>query len=464
MQLNKKSFENLEISSLTSISPIDGRYFQKNQSLRPLLSEYGLIKHRLIVEIKWLQHLVRDKNIINNVNDTEVQDELNLILNNFNVEEAEKIKNIERTTNHDVKAVEYYLRDILQKKTQLKNLSNYVHFGCTSEDINNLAYGLIINKARSSIVVPCLTRLLEEMKKISHESANIAMLSRTHGQAATPTTLGKEIANFCYRLEVQKRHWEDVAILGKLNGAVGNFNAFVAAFPQVNWEKKSRLFIEELGLSFNQYTTQIEPHDCIARYSNELSLINSILIDFCQDIWTYISLSYFGQKIREDEVGSSTMPHKVNPIDFENAEGNSGISISLLKHFGQKLVVSRLQRDLSDSTVMRNLGVAIAHTHLAIISIQSGLKKLQINEEAISDDLAEEWQLLSEPIQTVLRTHGIDDAYEKLKHLSRGKNITKEKLFRFIDSLDLPAETISQLKALTPSSYIGLAAKLAKEI
>ena len=464
MQLNNKSSENLETTSLTSISPIDGRYFQKNQGLRPLLSEYGLIKHRLIVEIKWLEHLSKDNNIIDNVNDSEVQDELNLILNKFNVEEAEKIKNIERTTNHDVKAVEYYLKAILQKKPQLKKLSNYVHFGCTSEDINNIAYGLILNKARSSIILPSLNTLLEEMKKIAHQSAEIAMLSRTHGQAATPTTLGKEIANFCHRLEVQKRHWEDVTVLGKLNGAVGNFNAFVSAFPRINWEEKCRLFIEELGLSFNQYTTQIEPHDYIARYSNELSLINSILIDFCQDIWNYISLNYFGQKIRQDEVGSSTMPHKVNPIDFENAEGNSGVAISLLKHFGEKLVISRLQRDLSDSTVMRNLGVSIAHTHLAIISIQSGLKKLQINEKAISDDLVEEWQLLSEPIQTVLRTHGVDDAYEKLKHLSRGKNITKEKLFHFIDSLDLPAETINQLKALTPSSYIGLAAKLAKEI
>ncbi len=464
MQLDDKSSENLEISCLTSISPLDGRYFKKNRELRSLLSEYGLIKHRLIVEIKWLQYLSKDQNIVQNIDYAEVKEELKLILDKFNIEEAEKIKIIERTTNHDVKAVEYYLKNILQAKSKLKKLSNYIHFGCTSEDINNLAYGLIISKARSSIILPSLNRLLGEMKQIAHDSAEIAMLSRTHGQAATPTTLGKEIANFCYRLEAQKRHWEKIEILGKLNGAVGNFNALVAAFPEIDWEEKCKLFIEQLGLSFNQYTTQIEPHDCIARYSNELSLINSILIDFCQDIWTYISLNYFEQKVKEDEVGSSTMPHKVNPIDFENAEGNSGVSISLLKHFGQKLVISRLQRDLSDSTVMRNLGVAIAHTYLAIISIQTGLKKLQINKKAISEDLAEEWQLLSEPIQTVLRTHGVDNAYEKLKHLSRGKNITKEKLFHFLDSLDLPAETISQLKALTPSSYIGLAAKLAKEI
>ena len=464
MQLDDKSSENLEISCLTSISPIDGRYFKKNRELRSLLSEYGLIKHRLIVEIKWLQYLSKDQNIVQNIDYAEVKEELKLILDKFNIEEAEKIKIIERTTNHDVKAVEYYLKNILQAKSKLKKLSNYIHFGCTSEDINNLAYGLIISKARNSIILPSLNRLLGEMKQIAHDSAEIAMLSRTHGQAATPTTLGKEIANFCYRLEAQKRHWEKIEILGKLNGAVGNFNALVAAFPEIDWEEKCKLFIEQLGLSFNQYTTQIEPHDCIARYSNELSLINSILIDFCQDIWTYISLNYFEQKVKEDEVGSSTMPHKVNPIDFENAEGNSGVSISLLKHFGQKLVISRLQRDLSDSTVMRNLGVAIAHTYLAIISIQTGLKKLQINKKAISEDLAEEWQLLSEPIQTVLRTHGVDNAYEKLKHFSRGKNITKEKLFHFLDSLDLPAETISQLKALTPSSYIGLAAKLAKEI
>ncbi|OUU75021.1 MAG: adenylosuccinate lyase [Methylococcaceae bacterium TMED69] len=464
MQLNDKSSENLEISSLLSISPIDGRYYKKNQDLRPLLSEYGLIKHRLIIEIKWLQHLSTDRSIIDNINHVEVKEELNLILDKFDIEEAKKIKTIEGTTNHDVKAVEYYLRNVLQARSKLKKLSNYVHFGCTSEDINNLAYGLMISKARNTIIIPSIDKLLGEMKQIAHDSADIAMLSRTHGQAATPTTLGKEIANFCYRLEAQKQHWEDVKVLGKLNGAVGNFNALVCTFPGVDWEEKCKLFIEQLGLSFNQYTTQIEPHDCVARYSNELSLINSILIDFCQDIWTYISLNYFKQKVKKDEVGSSTMPHKVNPIDFENAEGNSGVSICLLKHFGQKLVISRLQRDLSDSTVMRNLGVAIAHTYLAIISIQTGLKKLQINKKAISEDLIEEWQLLSEPIQTILRTHGVDDAYEKLKHLSRGKNITKENLFHFLDGLDLPAETIRQLKALTPSSYIGLAAKLAKQI
>ncbi len=464
MQLKDNGSEDLEISSLTSISPIDGRYYKKSQNLRPILSEYGLIKHRLIVEIKWLQYLSKDKDIISNINQVEVEEELNLILDEFDTKEAKKIKAIEHTTNHDVKAVEYYLKNILQANSKLNKLSNYIHFGCTSEDINNLAYGLMINKARNTIILPSLNGLLKEMKQIAHNSADIAMLSRTHGQAATPTTLGKEIANFCYRLEVQKQHWEDVKVLGKLNGAVGNFNAFVSAYPGVDWEKKCKLFIEQLGLSFNHYTTQIEPHDCVARYSNELSLINSILIDFCQDVWTYISLNYFEQKIKEDEVGSSTMPHKVNPIDFENAEGNSGVSNSLLKHFGQKLVISRLQRDLSDSTVMRNLGVAIAHTYLAIISIQTGLKKLQINKKAISEDLADEWQLLSEPIQTVLKTHGVDDAYEKLKHLSRGKNLSKEKLFHFLDSLDLPAETISQLKELTPSAYIGLAAKLAKEI
>ena len=464
MQLNDQKNENLELSKLTAISPVDGRYFLKAGKLRLLFSEYGLIKYRLIVEIKWLSYLAQDKKIVKNINLTEIQKELDLVLKKFDVMEAEKIKIIERQTNHDVKAIEYYIKNVLNSKPKLRPLTNYIHFGCTSEDINNLAYGLIMGEAREAVMLPEIEELLNELKKIAHDSADIAMISRTHGQAATPTTLGKEVANFYHRLEKQKTHWKDVAISGKLNGAVGNFNAFVCAFPSINWEKKNKLFVEQLGLEFNKYSTQIEPHDCIARYTNELGLINSILIDFCRDIWTYISLDYFKQKIKESEVGSSTMPHKVNPIDFENAEGNCGVSNSLLKHFAEKLVISRLQRDLSDSTVLRNVGVAVAHTYLAIKSIRAGLEKLQINYTIIEEDLAEEWQLLTEPIQTILRANGIEDAYEKLKAMSRGKKITQQELLLFVEGLNLPDETINKLKALTPSSYIGLASKLAREI
>lgn len=451
--------------SLTSISPIDGRYAKQTAPLANTFSEYGLIKHRLIVECRWLIALSQTA-AINEVPELS-QQALSIIediITNFDVNEAEKVKTIEATTNHDLKAVEYYLKQQFEPHAELNAVSEFIHFACTSEDINNLAYGLMLKQAHMTILPQNLKSLLGQIEQFAIDNADQPMLSRTHGQSATPTTVGKEFANIAYRLQRQLKQLDQLDILGKFNGAVGNFNAHVTSFPNIDWPAVCEGFVNSLGLTWNPYTTQIEPHDYIAEMSHQLSRINTILIDFCRDNWQYISLGYFKQKVKQGEVGSSTMPHKVNPIDFENAEGNLGIANAFFEHFSTKLPISRWQRDLSDSTVLRNLGTAFAYCLLAYNSLQKGLKKIDINSDVVAADLADRWELLAEPLQTVMRRYGIEKPYEKLKELSRGKKVTQNTLHEFINQLDLPESAKKDLLALTPLNYIGLATKLAKNI
>ena len=451
----------MQLSQLTAISPLDGRYGNKTEQLRPIVSEFGLIYYRLFVEIHWLFALADNSEIteISQITSSEKSD-LEKILANFDTIEAQKIKAIEKTTNHDVKAVEYYIRESLEKHETLHRLCPFIHFACTSEDINNLAYALITKAAKDQVIQPALQDIVDQLETMATETADIAMLSRTHGQPATPTTLGKELKNFAIRLNKQLNNFSHTAITGKFNGAVGNFNAHVIAYPNIDWLSVSEKFVTSLGLTWNAYTTQIEPHDDLATYLNALSTCHNILIDFARDTWSYIAVNYFTQRKAAAEVGSSTMPHKVNPIDFENAEGNLGLSNALCSHLANKLPISRWQRDLTDSTVLRNLGSIFGYATIAYQSLIKGINKLIPNETAIANDLNQHWAILAEPIQTVMRRYGITDAYEQLKSLTRGEKITQVQLQDFIESLTIPDDAKEQLKTLTPSNYIGLATHL----
>ena len=455
----------MELSALTAISPVDGRYQNKTDVLRPIFSEYGLFRFRVLVEIEWLKKLSKNPNIkeIESFSANSIS-LLDNIKNNFSIDDAKQIKKIEKITNHDMKAVEYFIREKIQSDPKLKNVSQFIHFACTSEDINNLSYALMLKDARENILLPKLQKLIIILQEMSDSYASIPMLSRTHGQIASPTTLGKEMAIYVYRALRQMKQFENIELLGKLNGAVGNFNAHFAAYPDINWMSLSKEFIEELGLTWNPYTTQIESHDYMAEYFHTLARTNTILIDLCRDLWGYISLGYFNLKPIKGDVGSSTMPHIVIPIDFENAEGYFGIADSIFEHLAMKLPTSRWQRDLSDSTVLRNAGVGIAHTIIAFDSTVAGLSKIDINKDVIHEDLKDSWEVLTEPIQTVMRRYNIDNAYEKLKKLSRGQKINKEILHNFIEQLGIPDDAKSRLKKLNPSNYFGNAEIQAKSI
>ena len=455
----------MDLSSLTAISPIDGRYGSKCVDLRPIFSEFGLIRHRMLVEVRWLQMLANNPGIpevpvfgehANNI--------LNSIVDNFQEEDAQRVKNIERTTNHDVKAVEYFLKEKIAGNAELEAVSEFIHFACTSEYINNLAYALMLREARTQAMLPQMDELISAIKKLARDHANQPMLSRTHGQPASPTTVGKEMANVAARLERQRVQLAAVTILGKINGAVGNYNAHLSAYPSLDWENIAEQFVTSLGLEWNPYTTQIEPHDYIAEMFDAVARFNTILLDFDRDIWGYISLGYFKQKTIAGEVGSSTMPHKVNPIDFENSEGNLGIANAIFGHLAAKLPISRWQRDLTDSTVLRNLGVGVAHSVIAYQSTLKGISKLEVNPERLNEDLDACWEVLAEPVQTVMRRYGIEKPYEKLKELTRGHGIDQARLQEFINSLDLPDEAKQDLLKMTPTNYLGNAAEQANKI
>ncbi|MDJ0939652.1 MAG: adenylosuccinate lyase [Woeseiaceae bacterium] len=455
----------MKVSPLRALSPADGRYADKVEDLRDVFSEYGLIRYRVLVEVRWLQCLADDPDVAEiGPLSSVMKDVLNSIVDDFSLDDAERVKEIEATTNHDVKAVEYFIRERLGDGPETGPLKDFLHFGCTSEDINNLAYALMLRAARTDLLVPKMRGLETKLAGMARKYAGVPMLSRTHGQTASPTTVGKELANVVQRLERARKVLADVKILGKFNGAVGNYNAHLVAYPDVDWRAASAQFVESLGLEPNTHTTQIEPHDWTAQYAHAIVRFNTILIDLCRDVWGYISLGYFRQRVAENEVGSSTMPHKVNPIDFENAEGNLGMATALLSHFAEKLPVSRWQRDLTDSTVQRNFGVAIAYTSIAIASAGKGLGKLQIDEAAIAADVDDAWEVLAEAVQTVMRRYGIPEPYEKLKALTRGRAVTREILQSFIATLEIPEAERERLAALTPREYIGLAAELARDV
>jgi adenylosuccinate lyase len=465
------------LSALTALSPVDGRYASKVDALRPIFSEYGLIRARVRVEIEWLLALAAEPAIVElKPFSAAATARLRALAAEFSIDDAERVKAIERTTNHDVKAVEYFIKERLRDGADPANEAavataaelgpalEFVHFACTSEDINNLSYSLMLAEARSSVLKPALAKLEAKLRELAHAHAELPMLSRTHGQTASPTTVGKEIANVLARLRRQLKQFDAVELQGKINGAVGNYNAHVVAYPDVNWPALSQRFVEGLGLVFNPYTTQIEPHDCIAELCDVQRRINTIGIDFCRDLWGYISLGYFKQAVKAGEVGSSTMPHKVNPIDFENAEGNFGIANSLLDHFAMKLPISRWQRDLTDSTVLRALGTAFAHALIAIDALMRGLNKLSTDPDRLAADLDAAWEVLAEPVQTVMRRHGLPNPYEQLKALTRGHGINADSMRAFIASLDMPEHDKSRLLMMTPGDYTGLAAALAKAI
>ncbi len=456
----------MELEPLTAISPVDGRYADKTLQLRAIFSEFGLIRHRVSVEVRWLQALSEDSAI------SEVptlSDRANRVLDDlitqFDVAAAHRVKTIERTTNHDVKAVEYFLKECIQGDPELEAIAEFIHFACTSEDINNLAYALMLREARDTVLLPLVDQVIDSLSDMATRHAGQPMLSRTHGQAATPTTVGKELANVAYRLQRQRVQIISVPILGKANGAVGNYNAHLAAYPDVDWTAFSQRFVEKrLGLAFNPYTTQIEPHDYVAELFHAVMRLNTILVDLSRDIWGYIAIGYFKQSAVAGEVGSSTMPHKVNPIDFENAEGNLGIANAVLGHLAGKLPISRWQRDLSDSTVMRNLGTGIAHALIAYQALLKGLGKLELNTAGLDADLAASWEILAEPVQTVMRRHGIEAPYEKLKALTRGQGIDRETLHRFVNQLELPESARQALLTLSPRSYTGNAEQQTKSL
>jgi len=454
----------MKFNILTSISPIDGRYGDKTSDLKEIFSEFGLIKYRVLVEVRWLQAMSCNSQISEVVEfDGATNQALNDIVDNFSIEDAEAVKTIERTTNHDVKAVEYFLKDKIIGNTALEKVSEFIHFACTSEDINNLSHALMLSDGRK-VLLDQMQNLSNLIATLAKQNAEIPMLSRTHGQTASPTTLGKEMANFSARLNRQITQFEQVDIMGKFNGAVGNFNAHISAYPEIEWQNVSQEFIESLGVNYAAYTAQIEPHDYIAEYYHSLNRYNTILIDFCRDVWGYISLGYFKQKTIAGEVGSSTMPHKVNPIDFENGEGNLGLANAIAEHLANKLPISRWQRDLSDSTVLRNLGVSCAHALIAYASITKGISKLETNETRILEDLDNAWEVLAEPIQTVMRRYGVENPYEKLKELTRGQSINAQILQDFVATLDIPEAAKKELAQLSPMTYIGDAIKLAKDI
>ena len=454
----------MTFDNLTSISPIDGRYSDKTSPLKPIFSEFGLIKYRLLVEVRWLEAMSNNPNISEVPTFSPKSNAALLaIADNFSLDDAKSIKEIERTTNHDVKAVEYFLKEKVSLIPELQKVSEFIHFACTSEDINNLSHALMLENGRL-VLLKEMRGTLGLMTKLAKDNAEVVMLSRTHGQTASPTTLGKEMANFSYRLSRQIDQLSEVKIMGKFNGAVGNFNAHLSSYPEIDWQSVSKDFIENLGINYAPYSSQIESHDYIAEYYHALNRFNTILIDFCRDIWGYISLGYFTQKTIEGEIGSSTMPHKVNPIDFENAEGNLGLAIAIGDHFATKLPISRWQRDLTDSTVLRNLGVSCAHSLISYASICKGIGKLEINERKLTEDLNKAWEVLAEPIQTVMRRYGVENPYEKLKALTRGKQIDSKIIEDFINTLEIPAEAKAELLKLTPMNYIGDAIKLARDI
>ncbi len=452
----------MELSSLTAVSPIDGRYGMKTSALRSIFSEFGLLKYRTVVEIRWLQKLAATESIKEvSPFSPEANAILETIATDFNEDDALRIKDIERTTNHDVKAVEYYLKEKVAQHPELHAANEFIHFGCTSEDINNTAHALMLTQARQEAILPEIRRVIDAIKSMAAKYRDIPFLSRTHGQPATPSTVGKEMANVVYRMERQYTQIERCDILAKFNGAVGNYNAHLSAYPEIDWHQFSEEFITEaLGLSWNPYTTQIEPHDYIAELFNALVRFNTILIDFNRDIWGYIALGHFKQKTIEGEIGSSTMPHKVNPIDFENSEGNLGLANAMFTHLAQKLPISRWQRDLTDSTVLRNLGTGVAYSLIAYSSTLKGLSKLEVNQATLLSELDQNWEVLAEPIQTVMRRYGIEKPYEKLKELTRGKRIDAEGLRVFIEHLDIPQEEKNRLKEMTPANYIGDAVRL----
>ena len=455
----------MDLTTLTAVSPVDGRYGSKTEPLRPIFSEYGLIYHRVLVEVRWLQSLADHPQVEEVPPLSEhARNLLNGIVEKFTLVDAQRVKNIERTTNHDVKAVEYFLKEKITGNAELEAISEFIHFACTSEDINNLSHALMLREGRDNILVPEMNQVINRLRDLAHELAGVPMLSRTHGQPASPTTMGKEIANVVHRLRGQREHVVETTILGKINGAVGNYNAHLSAYPEIDWARHAEKFVESLGLVWNPYTIQIEPHDYMAELFDAIARFNNVLIDFCRDVWGYISLGYFRQKTVAGEVGSSTMPHKVNPIDFENAEGNLGLANAVFAHLAQKLPVSRWQRDLTDSTVLRNMGVGFAYTLIALNSLQRGIGKLEANPERMLEDLDANWEVLAEPIQTVMRRYGIEEPYEKLKALTRGQRIDQAGMQAFIDTLELQEAVKEELKALTPATYIGNAEAQAKAI
>jgi adenylosuccinate lyase len=455
------------LSPLTALSPLDGRYHNKVEPLREIFSEYALIRLRVQVEVEWLKALAAEPAIPEvPAFSAATLAQLNALVSDFSETDGAAVKEIETRTNHDVKAIEYWLKDKLAGNAEVSRVAEFIHFACTSEDINNLCHALQLKRARDTVVLPALTRIIERLTVLAHDLADAAMLAHTHGQPATPTTLGKEMANVVYRLTPARDRIVHVRLLGKANGAVGNYNAHLAAYPGVDWERFARGVVNSLGLELNPYTTQIEPHDCVAELFDAYARANTILIDFNRDVWGYISLGYFRQKVKTGEVGSSTMPHKVNPIDFENAEGNLGLANALLRHMSEKLPISRWQRDLTDSTVLRNMGVALGHTLLAYDSCLRGLGKLEANVERLAEDLDDNWEVLAEPIQTVMRRYGVSGAYEQLKELTRGKEgMRRESLHAFIQGLTgIPESARRHLLELTPANYIGRAAELARRI
>jgi len=463
--LRAQVYTGMNISTLKAISPADGRYAEKVEDLRGIFSEYGLIRFRVLVEVRWLQCLSEEAAVPELAPLTSVMKGiLNHIVDDFSISDAERIKKIEITTNHDVKAVEYFIREKLGSGPEADTLKDFLHFACTSEDINNLSYALMLRSARVDVLVPLMRDLRSKLNQLATENADLSMLSRTHGQTASPTTLGKEVANVIARLDRTQKQFSAVEILGKFNGAVGNYNAHAIAYPNADWPAIAHRFIESLGIDPNPYTTQIEPHDWTAEYCHALMRYNTILIDFSRDVWGYISLGYFKQSVSKNEVGSSTMPHKVNPIDFENAEGNFGMANAMLGHFSEKLPISRWQRDLTDSTVQRNLGSAVAYIVIALQSLLKGVGKLEVNSAVITADVASAHEVLAEAVQTVMRRYGIPEPYEKLKALTRGQAVSKEILLKFIKTLDIPESEIERLLNLTPESYVGLAAQQARDI
>jgi adenylosuccinate lyase len=456
----------MELSALTAVSPVDGRYGSKTISLRSIFSEYGLLKYRTVVEVRWLQKLAATQSIAEVATlSAEANQFLDNIAANFSEEDAMRIKEIERTTNHDVKAVEYFLKEKVAELPELHAINEFIHFACTSEDINNTSHALMLKEARDTVILPEIRNVIDAIKALANEYRDIPLLSRTHGQPASPSTMGKEMANVAYRMERQYKQIENVEILAKINGAVGNYNAHLSAYPDVDWHSFSEEFItESLGVNWNPYTTQIEPHDYIAELFDAIARFNTILLDFDRDVWGYIALGHFKQKTIAGEIGSSTMPHKVNPIDFENSEGNLGLANAIFSHLAQKLPVSRWQRDLTDSTVLRNLGVGCGYAIIAYTSTLKGISKLEINRAALEAELDKNWEVLAEPVQTVMRRYGIEKPYEKLKELTRGKRIDGEGMRAFIDGLEIPADEKVRLKEMTPANYIGQAIELTDKL
>jgi len=454
----------VSLNELTAVSPIDGRYAQRTAQLREYFSEYALIRERVRVEVRWFLALADNEAIPELPRPSDTDRQALLAMADISVDDAASIKTIERTTNHDVKAVEYFIKSQLAAWPAMQEKSEFVHFACTSEDINNLAYGCMLAAYRKNVLLPSCTQLVNVLTQLAHDNASTSMLSRTHGQTASPTTLGKEIANVIARLKRHIKAIEAVSLLGKINGAVGNYNAHVSAYPTVDWPAFAENFVTGLGLEFNAYTTQIEPHDCVAELFDAVARFNVTLIDLSRDSWGYISLGYLSQKTVAGEIGSSTMPHKVNPIDFENAEGNLGLANAMFDHLSRKLPISRWQRDLTDSTVLRNLGVGAGYTQIAIASLMKGLGKLGVNHMVLARDLDAAWEVLAEPVQTIMRRHDVPNAYEALKDLTRGNTIDQDSIRSFIEQLSIPEDDKQRLMALTPSNYIGLAAKLAHDI